>query len=341
MDAVDTPKAAHRSSLDDLGPLHVTEVTGAGEARRMAQRMASALSMSEDEQGRVGIVATELATNQVKHAPGGLMLFEPLVGERPGMRIIATDRGRGMDVSSAVRDGFSSAGTAGNGLGAIQRLSDDVEFHSVAGRGTAIVARIGGDDPIGASGFSMPIAGEEVCGDAWAVSVAGGFRTVIVADGLGHGAMAAEAARVAVEGFLSHPAAPIETILRVLHGLLRPTRGAAVAIARVQDDQKTLRYGGVGNISATVFSSAGHRSLISHNGSLGVEARKFQEFVYDWPEDATLVMHSDGLTTQWKLADVPGLVTRQPALVASVLVREFSRGRDDATAFVLKARARR
>jgi len=186
-------------------------------------------------------------------------------------------------------------------------------------------------------GVALPLSSEEVCGDAWAVSVSGDVRTVLMADGLGHGPAAAEAARAAVEGFLRDPLAPVETLLRMLHGLLRPTRGAAVAVARVDEGRGELRYGGVGNISASISAPAGQRSLISHNGILGHEARKFQEIVYPWPPAALLVLHSDGLTTQWKLDDVPGLRQRDTATIAALLVRDFARGRDDASAFVLRA----
>lgn len=338
MDTVEPSFVPRSSSLEAVGPLTLSDMSGVGEARRVAQRLAAAAALSEDEQGRVGIVATELATNQVRHGRGGMMTFEPLIGARQaGVRIIAIDRGPGMDIGATMRDGYSSKGTAGNGLGAIQRQSDATDFHSSA-HGTTVVARIGGEDVLNAGAFSVPYPGEEVCGDAWAVSTSGGCRTVLVVDGLGHGALAAEAARVAVESFLSHAAAPVETILRVLHGALRPTRGAALAIARIDDDQRVLRYGGVGNISASIFVAQSHRSLISHNGTMGLEARKFQEFVYDWTPESILIMHSDGLSTQWKLGDTPGLAQRSPSLIASVLVREYSRGRDDATALVLKAR---
>lgn len=330
--------SSHRTSVHTVGPIAIQDSSGVGEARRVAQGVAHSVNLSTEDEGRLAIVVTELATNQIKHAKDGVMFFHPLTGpDGSGVLLIASDRGRGMDVQSALRDGHSSVGTAGNGLGAIQRMSDEADFHSIRGRGTVVVARVGPDSSrVSASGVAMPLAGETMCGDAWAVSQSGGYRTALVVDGLGHGPLAAEAARVAVDGFLKHAAAPIEMILRVLHGLLRPTRGAAVAIARVDQRDASLRFGGVGNISGTIFDTSQSRSLISHNGTLGHQASRFQEFAYPWSDDSVLVLHSDGLTSQWRLDDTPALRGRHPALIAAVLVRDHARGRDDATAFVLK-----
>lgn len=339
MDDVTEALRLFRASTDTVGPVLLSDPSGVGEARRAALRASHRASLSEQDEGRVALVATEIATNIVKHAGHGAMFFQPYVdGGAPGVLILGTDRGRGMDLQVTMRDGHSSAGTAGNGLGAIRRMSDFNDIHSLPGRGTVVVARVGGDStPASGCGVAMPIAGEDVCGDAWAVSSAGGYRTILMADGLGHGPIAAEASRAAVECFLRQSSAPIETLLRALHAQLRPTRGAAVAVARIDDRNHVLRFGGVGNISGSMFTPEEHRSLISHNGILGHEARKFQEFVYPWPDGAVLVLHSDGLTTQWKLNDVPGLHHRHPAVIAAVLVRDFARGRDDATAFVARS----
>lgn len=325
-----------RASLDALGPIAVQDPSAVGEARRSADRISRALRFNDEDAGRLAIVVTEIATNQVKHAGGGTILLHPIDhGETPGALVIGVDRGKGMDVQLAMRDGHSSAGTAGNGLGAIRRMSDEIDIHSTPGRGTVIVARIGGVASPVVGGIAVPYPGEEVCGDAWAVAYSGGQRTVLVADGLGHGPQAAEASRAAVEGFLKQPSAPLEMILRVLDGVLRPTRGAAVSIARVDMREGTLRYAGVGNITGILIDGPTHRNLISHNGTLGHHARKFQEFQYPWAPGNLLVLHSDGLSTQWKIDDQPGLRLRHAAVIAATLVRDYTRGRDDASAFVL------
>ena len=116
-------------------------------------------------------------------------------------------------------------------------------------------------------------------------------------------------------------------------------QGAALAIAELESTGASVRYAGLGNISASLVSPRASKSLVSYNGIAGHEARKIQEFAYDWPADALLVMHSDGLSGRWNLERYPGLAFRDPSVVAGVLYRDFSRGRDDALVVVVRAAA--
>src|SRR5262249_5551371 len=136
---------------------------------------------------------------------------------------------------------------------------------------------------------SVPKAGEEVSGDAWAAAQEGGRELVLVADGLGHGPLAAEAAREAVRAFHQHTSRGPAEILQAMHHALRSTRGAAAAVAEVDLTRQLVRYAGVGNVSGAVLSAGGHHNLVSHNGTLGYEARKFQAFEHRFPDQAVLV----------------------------------------------------
>ena len=117
---------------------------------------------------------------------------------------------------------------------------------------------------------------------------------------------------------------------------MRSTRGAAVSVTEMLWDRRILRYAGVGNISGRIFSGDALRNMVSHNGTVGLEARKIVEFTYPWPEDGLLIMHSDGLATHWNLDDYPGLRGRDPALIAGVLFRDHNRVRDDSTVVVIR-----
>jgi hypothetical protein len=127
-------------------------------------------------------------------------------------------------------------------------------------------------------------------------------------------------------------------MLEHIHTASRPTRGAAVAVCELDQEQRVSRFAGIGNIGCAVIVNATARHLVSHNGIVGHSVRKIQEFTVPWPPDAMLVMHSDGLSTQWDIETYPGLKTRHPALIAAVLYRDFSRHRDDATVLVVKQR---
>lgn len=103
------------------------------------------------------------------------------------------------------------------------------------------------------------------------------------------------------------------------------------------------RFAGVGNISGSILGPDEGRSIsmVSHNGIVGHTLRKVQEFTYEWPEGALLVMHSDGLTSHWRPRQYPGLASCHPGLVAGILYRDFNRGRDDVTVVAARERSLR
>jgi anti-sigma regulatory factor (Ser/Thr protein kinase) len=328
----------------------VTDPTGTGQARRMVARVTERLGFGETDAGRAALVATELAGNLAKHAVrGGRFVAQPVYRDgEPGVELLSLDQAPGMaNVAQCLADGYSTAGSPGTGLGAVSRVADEFEVHSAPGLGTAILARVWASGPgssaAGALTYgvvSIPMPGQEVCGDGWAVAGPAGSERVLVVDGLGHGPdaelVSAEAARI----FHAAPdgTAPGELLER-MHAALRSTRGGAAAVAVIDAAAAELRYAGVGNISGSVAVPGAARSLVSHNGIVGHEMRKVQEFTYPFPAGALLVMHSDGVNTRWSLDRYTGIVGRDPALVAGVLLRDHVRGTDDATVLVARAAA--
>ena len=326
--------------------LPILESSQAGEARRIAIALASRLGFNETERGKVGIVVTEVANNLVRHAVDGKLLLQPLTRNNiEGIEILALDKGPGMsNISQCLRDGFSTAGTPGTGLGAISRLSAFCDIYSVANVGTACLAQLWAsplptsqpDSNLESGVVCLPKTGEEISGDAWAIDQDSGRSLVLVADGLGHGPQAALASREAVRIFRANLGRSPKEIVEAAHAALRSTRGAALAIAEVDVERLTVRFAGVGNISGAILSPLKSNSMVSYNGTVGHEVRKIQEFVYQWPKGGLLVMHSDGLGTQWRLDRYPGLVAKHPSLIAGVLYRDFNRGRDDVTVLVAR-----
>jgi anti-sigma regulatory factor (Ser/Thr protein kinase) len=323
------------------------------EARRNVRRLALDLDFDERAAEKAAIVVTEACTNLLKHANNGQIIVGQAAAQpaAPGHRgdsptlleILALDTGPGIaNVEECLQDGHSTTGTSGGGLGAIDRLSSYTEIYSRPGRGTAILARIAGDDnavleagSVGA--VQVPKAGEEVCGDQWGVTGNRSRRTFLLADGLGHGIDAARASRAAVETLFKHPSLSVTEMLEAVHDALRSTRGAAVAIAELDTERGTVAFGGLGNISGTIFAdSAPPRRMVSTNGTAGMECRHIREFTYPWSEGATLVLHSDGIATHWNLFDYPGLAAHDPAVIAGVVYRDFTRGNDDATIVVAR-----
>jgi hypothetical protein len=249
------------------------------------------------------------------------------------------------NLAESSEDGKSSGRTPGTGLGAVRRFCGEFDAFTVVPEGTAIMARAGlgaGTMPgdIGAllGVVSLPKKGEELCGDAWEVAELGTDRTVVlVADGLGHGQHAYEASQKATRLFCDYVHESAARICELIHLGLRGTRGAAIAVADVRHGQAEVRFAGIGNISASVQIDTTSRSMVSHNGTAGVEIRRIQEFVYPWASNARLMMHSDGLATHWQLGQYAGLRFKHPAVIAGVLYRDHRRDRDDVTILALGA----
>jgi anti-sigma regulatory factor (Ser/Thr protein kinase) len=326
----------------------VTEPSHTAEVRRFTTQLAQAAGFNESQAGAVALVTTELATNLLKHACSGEIVVRPVIHRRvPGVELLALDRGSGItNLAQCLRDGYSTAGSPGTGLGAIARLAAEFDIQSQPGKGTAVMARLWGgkaglvpENQIEVGAICKPMPGEQRCGDGWACEFLPGRYLLVLVDGLGHGPGAAAAAERAVASVRQQRTETPVAIVQGVHNALRATRGAALAVAEVDIAQQTLRYCGVGNISAALIVGDNLRHLVSYNGTAGHEARKIVEFTYPWTANALLIMHSDGLMTRWDLQAYPGLIQRHPSLIAGVLYRDFVRGRDDVTVVVAKGAA--
>ena len=326
----------------------VVESTHVGYVRRVVVKLARDLGFSDTAAGKVAIVVNELAGNLVKHSTQGQVLVRSLQREETcGIEIMALDKGPGMvEITKCLQDGYSTTGSPGTGLGAVARLSALFDIYSTPGVGTAVLAQLwampwSGKDKrhhmeIGA--VCLPHPQEEVCGDVWEYLECPGRSLIFLADGLGHGPAASDAAREARRTFRENPLlAPADIIVKA-HSALHATRGAAVAIAVLEHADSVVHYCGVGNISAAILSQQSRRGMISHSGIVGHQVRKTQEFTYPFVKDALLVMHSDGLGSRWSLEPYPGIQSRHQGLIAGVLYRDYRRGGDDVTVLVAQPR---
>jgi len=324
----------------------VTEASQVGEARRLAARLAGDLGFNEAEAGKVAVVVSEAAGNLARHARDGELLLRVL--ERNGVmgvEVMALDKGPGMaNVAQCLRDGHSTSSGPGIGLGGVSRMASLFDIHSLPGAGTALIAHLWSKplprnlerEPLEAGVVCLPKGGEKAWGDGWAIDQAPGRSLVLVADGLGHGPVAAEASMEAIRIFYENRGLGLTALMEAMHGALRSTRGAAVGLAEIDFHHKVVRYAGVGNIAGVILSRERDRNMVSHYGILGHRVRKIQDFTYPWPELALLILHSDGLKSGWSLQGYPGLARKHPGLVAGVLYRDYNRGYDDATVVVVK-----
>jgi anti-sigma regulatory factor (Ser/Thr protein kinase) len=314
----------------------VTDPSQIAQARRAAGDFARAAGFGENDLGRIAIVATEMATNLLKHADGG----EIVIGsyddcDGAGMELIALDKGRGIaDIARALEDGFSTAGSPGSGLGAIRRQADGFAVWSRAGRGAAVMARFGrapGTAPVTLGAVVEPFPGEAKNGDGWFFRAGKRGPTLLMIDGAGHGAPAAAVVTAAGKVFDQHHDDDLARLTTTLHRALAPTRGGAAALSRIDVPERLLRFIGIGNIAAAIIHDGITRRMVSHNGVAGHVAPHIREFTYPWHPGDTIIMHSDGLSAKWDMADYPGLALSHPSLIAAILFRDHRRPKDDAS----------
>lgn len=318
----------------------IDDASRTSETRRLARRLAVEVGFNETDAEKVAIVVTEACTNVLKHAGEGLMSIKAFIDSKgPEIEVLALDSGPGFsDLLASARDGYSTAGTPGNGLGAIRRLSSFCDIYSVPQRGTAVLARVRPGSTAASNGalrtgaIQMAKPGEDVCGDACSITDVRDGILIAVADGLGHGPDAARASRAAMQTAAKYQDRSPGEILEAMDGALRPTRGAAVAVAALDGERRIITYAGLGNISGCVCAAdSPARHLISMNGTAGLQARHIREYQYPWPERTVVVLHSDGIRTRWDLREYPGLLTHDPSIIAGMLYRDYYRGTDDAT----------
>lgn len=326
----------------------ITDVSQVGETRRLAVGVGEAVGLDETERGQVAIIATELGTNILKHAGHGAVIIRELqYGIAGGVELLSLDKGPGMaDIHRCLEDGYSTAGSSGTGLGSISRLSTRFDAYSASGQGAVILSQVWSKREtkgelaryeIGA--VCLPMHQGEGCGDGWSVRMESDHLEFIAVDGLGHGEFAAMAADEAIRIFEGSSEANLEMRMQDLHGALKKTRGAAVALGEIKSGGPKLRFVGVGNISGAVFGYLRSQSMVSCNGTVGHVVNRLKQFEYPWSRDSILVLHSDGLSSKWDLKDYPGLQMRHPAVIAGVLYRDHHRSTDDANVLVIREAA--
>lgn len=321
--------------LSQTAVLPIRDPSQVAVARRAATDLAMRVGLDEKQTSRVSIVTVELANNLLQHAGSGeifLRYIEPL----GAFDIAAVDHGPGMaSVRRCMQDGFSTRSTPGLGLGAIQRFAHQFAAYSIPGRTTIVAARMTETRHSPEMALvSTAMQGETLSGDSWSLSDDG--NALLVVDGLGHGIFAAEAAQAAVALFQKYQSLEPAEILERMHAALRSTRGAAGALARFDPSLRKLRFAGVGNITCVLQERDRSQNCVSHNGTLGHQMRRVQQFEYSYTPGTLLMMQSDGLTTHSKQKHPASLYEEPPIVVAPFVYSEQVRGRDDATIVVTR-----
>jgi anti-sigma regulatory factor (Ser/Thr protein kinase) len=320
--------------------------SSASQARRAARAIAASLGFAPEACEEIALAMTELATNLVKHASSGKLVLTPLaVGGRIGLQIESQDCGPGIgDVEQTLADGFSTAGSLGTGLGAVNRLMDEFDIASERGDGTRVVCRkwvrqyqpSASRCPLAFGVATRPHPNSQVNGDAfvimhWAQSALAG-----VIDGLGHGQFAHRAAQAARQYVESHFDLPLAQIFRGTGRACRATRGVVMALARFDWGLERLAFASVGNIEVRVYPPSEPFQFSIRRGIVGLNAPSALVTEHPWRAENMMVLHSDGVGTHWAWSDFPSLAGKPVTAAAQELLRALAKQEDDATVLVVR-----
>lgn len=323
--------------------LEVEEKSRISQSRRRAKAAAKNLGFSDVDCERVGIAVTEAVSNVLRHASRGFFLAQP-IEDRSGRRelsIIVWDEGPGIsNVSQCLKDGYSSAGGQGIGLGAMRRLSDAFGLYTPPSGGLVVsmtfregcilkptAPRGGALWDVFGTALSMP--GQGVSGDAWAVEPWSRGLKILLVDGLGHGPKANVAAIRAVELFRNVFEDEGKSIMLSLNEALKGTRGAVAAVAEVDTLAGQVRFTGMGNIFGRLINNTEVSQLISVSGTVGYHMRQPRSFEYPWFDNSMIVLHSDGLGSRWDISKYPGALYSRSSVLAGALLGGFRKTTDD------------
>lgn len=327
--------------VTDAQVFEIRDSSQVSDARRNIASFAKHNGLDDKSIDRLSVTCTEFGTNLLKHTEqGGKLIVQSIAnGNSVAIEILSVDSGRGMDTSECVKDGVSSSGTYGTGLGAIKRMSDESNFYSKLETGTVIQTRTWNtplkncDFEFGA--FTVPKKGEEISGDKWSIERTDKHLYCLVIDGLGHGVQASDASNLAKKRFTENLSKSPSEILKAIHTSLRGTRGAVGLVARIDFANGLVEYSGLGNIAGVVATAGERKHMVSMNGTLGYEGRKITQYSVPWNPNSILVMHSDGLSS--KTFQSLDEISEEPAqIIAGWLYMMHAKNIDDETILVVK-----
>lgn len=326
--------------------LAVSDLADANRATRAAREFASGIGFTALESEEVALTVSELASNLVRHAGGGSIKLAPLsLGDRRGIQIESEDDGPGIsEVELAVQDGYSTDGGLGNGLGAVNRLMDEMEFHPRNPVGLKILCQRwvrprasglpGQGLECGAATRARGLAPEN--GDALVIRQWDDMALLGIIDGLGHGRFAQKAAQTACAYVEQHFDQPLENLFLGVGRACRATRGVVMALGRFDLARQRVQLASVGNVEVRLLDDTRFH-MVARRGILGLHAPTAMVSEQPWTSTGLLVMHSDGLRTRWSWDDFQDLKAQPPAIIARGLLHQLGKLEDDATVLVARS----
>jgi anti-sigma regulatory factor (Ser/Thr protein kinase) len=313
-------------------------------ARIKVREEGARLGLGDETIGALAIVVSELANNQLAHgARGQVGVLAIERGGVAGLEIVAADEGRGFADPARAFEGAARVTTSlGAGLAGVRSLSDEIDIDIRLGEGTSIRARkFGAQVPHRreVAILARPCRGERVSGDQ-----AGFERTekgllLFVADGLGHGPEAREAADRALRSVRQSENLVSAELLRATDGALARSRGAVMAVAQLDEADAAIDFASVGNVATQAVRFRQTRKFSGSSFVLGIPTPSPKRITSERiPVDASdvIVMCSDGISSRFTLEERRDLLHASPVEIAQHVLETFGQDNDDATVLVAR-----
>jgi anti-sigma regulatory factor (Ser/Thr protein kinase) len=314
-------------------------------ARQRVREAGDRLNLGREPVESVALIASELTQNQLSHAKQGYFAVKPIERQgTKGLEVIAADMGPGIQCPAlAMKDKDSIEGSLGAGLGAVCRISDEVEFDNRISEGLCVVAR-----KFEAPARSLcceiaimgkPFPGEVISGDDGTFIQSESDLLAGVSDGLGHGPEAREASSRAIETLTRNRHLDLDQIVAALNRELAATRGCAMGIVRFSRSDGTLECVSLGDVHSHLYHLRDAQFLASTPMILGTAQTSKQKLRIEKATvepGSVLVMFTDGLKSRTNLKGKLDIL-RQPVLsIAQHLLENDSRPDDDALVLVAR-----
>jgi phosphoserine phosphatase RsbX len=184
---------------------------------------------------------------------------------------------------------------------------------------------------------AQALPGQKEMGDRHAVVQFDGGALVAVVDGLGHGAEAAVAARVATELLEQNAEESVITLTRLCHEKLKPTRGVVMSLASFNANDATVTWLGVGNVEGVLlhrdpYGTVNQEVLPLRGGVVGDQLPPLMASIVPVSRGDTLIFATDGV----RLGFAEGLKPDSAQNIANTVLAHFARGTDDALVLVAR-----
>ncbi|MBA3683191.1 MAG: SpoIIE family protein phosphatase [Bacteroidetes bacterium] len=304
------------------------------------------LHFSETRTAEIDIVVSEMTSNLIKYAKKGELLYRVSSEAKEIIfEIICIDSGPGIkDIIHSAKDGVSTKGTLGQGIGSIMRLSNVVQFYSQQGWGTIVYSKFynSPDHKISHNKvivrcINVAKPGEQVSGDGLCVRTVGDKTMILMGDGLGHGSNAKAAVDTAISTFKTSMIYDPAEMIREMHANVKKTRGLVATVASLDYASKQWQVCGVGNIATRLQRGLEYKNYISNNGIIGLNIpTRLENNLLEMEKFQQMIFCSDGIKTNWDLTKYPSILKYDPMILAAALYKEYARLNDDMTILIVK-----